>query len=268
MVPNTLVGVSSIVQVFASNKTAPHRLSEFYQGLGYVAAGDTQPYGIPTAGEISLGDFRGAAKVGGVAMPPVTTNLTTYLTGDSFDVATNTWTNLSGTGTHVQTANIVGTVTKTSNALNGKAIISGTPSTSIRILAALPTNYTLFHLTRYNGTNRTRIFSTTAEGSIAWLSGFWNTNTGVVFHGGWMNLTDIGFGNNFFLSTDQPALYRANRGNQFTSGSGTFSRDNFGINQNAEKSDWACALVLVYDRILTSTEYINVENWVLQQYNV
>lgn len=62
-------GAISLGQVQAEfGGTNPIPLSEYYEGAGRVAAGDTQPNDIPASGAISLHDFHGAAKAGGYSV--------------------------------------------------------------------------------------------------------------------------------------------------------------------------------------------------------
>jgi hypothetical protein len=72
----------------------------------------------------------------------------------------------------------------------------------------------------------------------------------------------------WFYSTDQNSLYRSN-GVTRGSGGGAASTD-LSINHGAypEYSDWACALVIVYNRTLNSSEYIEVENWIQSNYGI
>ena len=61
-VPTTSVSLSAIASVFAPTKSAPHKLSQFYEGGGYIKSADTQPYDVPTSGVVSIGQFRGGVK--------------------------------------------------------------------------------------------------------------------------------------------------------------------------------------------------------------
>lgn len=60
--PTTNISLSAVASLFAPGKAGPHRYSEFYKGGAYVGASDVNPFGIPSAGAIGIGNFRGAAK--------------------------------------------------------------------------------------------------------------------------------------------------------------------------------------------------------------
>jgi hypothetical protein len=187
---------------------------------------------------------------------PVSSGLITYYIGESW---TGTqWTDMLGNN-HATV--VSGTITVNSTGINGRTFISGDTNAVIQFPAAiLPSTYTLFHVTRYNGTNRRRIIVTSLDGASAWLSGHWANSTGVAYHGKWINSGNIGH-TGFFLSSDQNNLYRSNgvqRGSVISGGS---SR-NIGINVfAAEKSDWACACVYVYNRTLSLAEMQQMETY-------
>lgn len=203
-------------------------------------------------------------------MPPVTSGMVGLYTGESW---TGTqWTDLSASGNHVTTFS--GTVT--TSTLNGLTTLTGTTATTMTWpIAILPTTYTLFHVTRYNGTNFSRIFN----GSISstgvnpnWLSGFWGGFSGVAHHGGWLTQSSTSVhGTNWVLSSDQNLLYRSNGVNRttLTPTGQTFARLNINTgNFGGEQSQWACACVIVYNRTLTLDEIIQVETYLNRRYNV
>ena len=131
-------------------------------------------------------------------------------------------------------------------------------------------DYTLFHMTRYykpSGTpTRERIFDGVTSN---WLSGFWEGKSGVAHHDGWLtqNSEDI-HGDNWLISTDQKDLYRSNGVDRTTTGSGSTSRQlsiNYGVRTD-ERSDWAVAEVIVYNRELSSSEYLSIESYLTSKY--
>lgn len=196
-------------------------------------------------------------------MPPVTSGMVGLYTGESW---TGTqWSDVSGSGNHVTT--VGGTVT--TSTLNGLTSLTGTTTTSMTWpTAILPSTYTLFHVTRYNGSNFQRIF----QGSGAnWLSGFWQGRSGVAHHNGWITQIINVHGTNWVLSTDQNALYRSN-GTDRTNGSpGNPSNARLCINAGdfaGEASEWACGCVIVYNRTLTTNEIVQVETFLNRRYNV
>ena len=201
----------------------------------------------------------------GTTVLPVTSGLVGLYTGESW---TGTqWTDLSGSSNHVTT--IGGTITINSATLGGRVFLSGSQSSTLLWPAAiLPATYTMFHIAKYNGANKGRIFT---GYSSNWLSGFWSGRSGVAYHNG--NLADILVdihGSNWVLSTDQNNLYRSNLVNRVTGASGTPTYDRIGVGVTsggyAEPSDWAIACVIVYNTTLTSGEINQVENWLMKQY--
>ena len=141
--------------------------------------------------------------------------------------------------------------------------------------AILPGTFTLFHVTRYSGTYRGRIF----EGVTAnWLSGFHGGGAAKAYHDGW--ITQQGntyYGRNWQLTMDQNSRARFNKGDYEATGGGGTSKQlsiNYGNWTGAagatggtnEVSDWQCVEVIVYNRTLTSNEYQDVENYLDNKY--
>jgi hypothetical protein len=139
----------------------------------------------------------------------------------------------------------------------------------------LPSTYTLFHVTRYNGTAKERIFD--GKGNN-WLSGFWGGKSGNAFHEGWLTNYGIDYhGTAWIISTDQNSLYRSYSGttwNSHTGGGGvnTLLGINYGNHSNSgsnsERSDWAVAEVIVYSRTLSVDEYTLIHNYLKNKYNL
>lgn len=169
------------------------------------------------------------------------------------------WTDLSGAGNH---ATIVRGSIKVSEAgFRGVPYIYGTTEDGIRFPAAiLPATYTLFHVTKYNGASKARIFD---GWTTNWLSGFHGGMAGKAYHNNWITPQVDVHGSNWVFSTDQNALYRSNKVNRTIAASGTPSYDqisiNYGIYYTVEPSDWACAEVIVYNRTLSAAEIDQVE---------
>lgn len=199
--------------------------------------------------------------------PPVTSGLVGLYDFDSW--TGSQWTDLSGSNNHATST--TGTISTTTISGNGSSLsidtLQGNTSAGLRFPSAiLPSTYTLFHVARYTGGTRRRIF----DGVTAnWLSGFWGGNAGVAFHDGWLtSQTDI-HGNNWVLSTDQNSLYRSN-GVQRGTGGGTSKQlsINYGNYVSGESSDWNVTFVAVYNRTLNSTEYGEVESWLSSRYGI
>ena len=147
--------------------------------------------------------------------------------------------------------------------------IYGTTADGLRFpTSILPSTYTLFHVARYNGPSRNRIFDGVTKN---WLSGFWGSQTRVAYHNGWVtNSTRPSTEqvNDVMISTDQRNLFRSN-GVDYTTGSGN-DYDHLSINYgnfNAEASHWAVAEVIVYNRELSLSEIQSVESYLTARHS-
>jgi hypothetical protein len=187
--------------------------------------------------------------------PPITSGMVGYYTPESW---TGTqWSDLSGSGNHATT--VTGTINRSTE--RGVPYLYGSTTAGIRFpTGILPSTYTLFHVAKHNGPTRGRIF----DGNLAnWLSGFGVNASGLAYHLGWVANTGDLHGTNWVISTDQNALYRSQFVNRTTGSPGSPSFEpltlNYGLN---EKSDWACSVVIVFNRTLSTSEIITMENWI------
>ena len=135
-------------------------------------------------------------------------------------------------------------------------------------------NYTLFHVARYYGAlkppSRARIFDGI---TVNWLSGFHGGRSGVAYHNKWMTpVTDL-HGNDWVISTDSNNIYRSYGINRHNTTGGVSS--GFSINYGAytgastntnETSDWAVAEVIVYNSVLSASNYEQVEDYLMAKY--
>ena len=198
---------------------------------------------------------------------PVRSGMVGYYTGESWDAAGNKWYDVSGTGNNHVTE-VAGTVS-----------VAQYPGTSLRYLyggtaavisfpaAILPLTYTLFHVARYNGASRGRIL-TGAVTANNWLSGFHGSKTGVAYRpGGWITGSTSGENNHqaWFQSTDTNSRYRSGTVERTSAVNPTSISSVSGMTINGfdtQKSDWAVAMVLVYNRTLSDSEIRAVEEWI------
>jgi hypothetical protein len=163
------------------------------------------------------------------------------------------------------TNNSTGSPAISSSQLNGYDIVEGNTSAGLKWpTGILPSNYTLFHVTRYNGSTKRRIFSAS---NTNWLSGFHSGKAGVAYHNAWVGPQTDYHGTDWVISTDQRYLYRSNGVTRGTNGS---SEGDLTINmgQYSETSDWQCAEVIIFDRQLTQSEYEDVEEYLSKKYNI
>lgn len=202
-------------------------------------------------------------------------NLYARYTADSWsDIEGTTrarWNDISGNNRHC-------TITKgeiivsNSTAPNGKTFkaLIGNTGAGIRFPRhVLQKNYTLFHLSRYTGGVRGRIFDGI---NTNWLSGFHARKSGVAYYNNrWITRTNNKFGDNWVLSVSQNHSYRAN-GIDMTERTNTnktipyialnYGRYNSNWRRRNESSDWACSEVIVYNRILSVREIQQVERFI------
>ena len=196
----------------------------------------------------------------GVLQPNISGMIASY---DATTFANNVWSDNTGS---YNTDASRGTVSISSTQLNGHDILEGATTDGLRFpTGVLPSTFTLFHLTRYNGTEA-RIF----QGITAnWLDGFWSGRAGVAYHDGWITPQTDYHTTNWVLSTSQNSLYRSNGVTRGTSG-GSSSKQ-LGLNYGhytAEYSAWQCAEVIVFNRHLTSAEYTKVEQSLSFKYGI
>jgi hypothetical protein len=196
----------------------------------------------------------------------ITNGLVGYYTGESW--TGSVWNDISPSANNA--TSIKGTPINNSVTLNGFKCISGGTTDGLRFpTALLPSGYTLFHVTRYNGSSRQRIFDGYSAG-VNWLSGHWSGQAGVAYHQGWITGTGGVHGTNWVLSCDQKDLYKSN-GVQRSTTTGTTTSLNIAINYGittAELSDWTVACTIAYNRTLNSTEIAQMELYLNRKYNI
>lgn len=128
-VPTTNVGFSSLQTEFGGSN--PIGLSEYYRGGTYVRNNTTAPNGpIPTAGQISVGVFRGATQgVVGASTYTVTCNTTSVAFRGSLTLTVTTNTNVSQAT--VVRINFTSTIAGIPSSFTEITVNSGTSSTSM-----------------------------------------------------------------------------------------------------------------------------------------
>lgn len=190
-----------------------------------------------------------------------------YFTGESW--TGSVWNDISPSGNN--SSAVTGSPVNNSVTLNGFKCMSGGTTAGIRFPAGmLVSGYTLFHVAKYNGSTQKRIFDDYQGGSINWLSGFWEGQSGVAYHNGWITGTSGVHGSNWVLSVDQKDLYKSN-GTQRSSTTGSTTSVSLSINYGnftGERSDWAVACIIAYNRTLTSTEIQQMELYLNRKYAI
>ena len=238
-----------------NNDTNNVKRMEFYDGNDWVEIGKQQIMGLP-----------------------VTNGLVAWMDGDTWDASANQWLDKSGNNNH--TSNTVGSVAVQSHSGGNGAqgtfnYIYGNTNAGVRITNGWNNgnNYTFFHITRYTGGSRGRIWQGLSGN---WLSGHWGSRRGVFYHEGWLNSTSQGTLDNWVQCTDSRSLVRINRATGSWTGGGNYSPNGVAINNagsggccNAnERSDWACAVIILYDRTLSEGEMSTMENFLFNVYKV
>ena len=202
--------------------------------------------------------------------PPVTPGLIGLYTAASFNVADNVWIDLSGAGNNVTATGVVSVAVSSTGA---PTFIWGTSSSSLLWPeSVLPTEYTLFHVTRYLSAYkgaRGRIYQN-AEGSQNSISGFWQEKVGKAYREGWLggDPDNVAFGSNygwnFFLSVDRRHSFRVN-GKETCPACNSYSPfGRLAVNPagKGEPSNYAIRTIVVYSRTLTDSEVAAVEAWI------
>jgi len=200
--------------------------------------------------------------------------LTGWYTGDSWDDENEVWTDKSDAKNDVTEIRGSITVTSDDSSNNQKYIFGGTDAGLKFPVPVLSTGrkYTLFHVARYNGSRRARIFDGIDNNFI---SGFHGGHVGTAHRNGsghiahWMRPQNY---EDFIVHTDQKNLLRYNglTRSGLTNQSGLVPGQltiNDGQAQN-ERSDWAVAEVIVYDRELGTDECMKIENYLLKKYRI
>ena len=203
--------------------------------------------------------------------PPVTDYIAWY---DTSSFSSGTWTDLSGNGYDATSG---GSPSVNSISGGGSSItsaITGGTSDTITWPMNMPTDFTLFHVTRYTGSNQQRIYQLYQPGSWGWLFGHHANKSGVAYYGGAITSWADHFGSNWVISTSQnnpnPGLYRGNAVNYSLTGSQTVgSGDPLNINSKSdESSDWATVECIIYDRLLDSGEIASTQAYLAARYGI
>ena len=196
---------------------------------------------------------------------PVTNGLIAQYDAASWNNALQVWLDRSGNGNNTSPEDVRGTINYDSN--NG--FLFGATTAGIRFPAAIVNSpdYTFIHLAKYNNGVKQRIFQGV---TTDWASGFINGKAGVAFHNGYItqSASDL-YNYRWVVSSDQRNKYRAQSVDFTTGTAGSPGYGRIGLNyglKTAEYSTWAVAEVLVYNRILTDTELVSVENYLRTKY--
>ena len=155
------------------------------------------------------------------------------------------------------TRGTVTTVTSTGHGATGAVrAVQGSTASSYEFGNILTSQYTICSITRYTGGSRNRILT----GSRAnWLHGHWNGGAGIAHYDGWVGASSNQMKNKddwvIMCGTSNAVLLHGKKVG--TRGSNVAGNQNVVINagaQSGEKSDWAVAEIITWDRKLSESE--------------
>lgn len=133
----------------------------------------------------------------------------------------------------------------------------------------LPPKYTMFHIAKYNGGTKNRIFNGRSDNNF--LSGFWGGRSGVAHHGKWISSENDKHGSEWVQSTDLLNRYRSNGVERTIGGvNAGYTPPILTINAGDynEKSDWALLSFITYERELSQVEIEKMEMYLKYNYLV
>jgi hypothetical protein len=319
------IGADAILEAFASISTTPSSfptLGTMREFGGTQAAGQTGPANFGSGGGAKSGDSilsgNGASGRVVVSYAIANSSFSRYKADDfvnGTEGVSGYWPDRSAPTDAMKRALVSGSPVKTTSSIGNGAseagsfqVVQGTPNDSIVFPAsAMPDNYTLFTVARYNEKDNgsyKRIFDGKSDGSgINWLSGFWGfpgigNNSGVAFHGenggsykdgesldengqslfapGWLTPVSSIHRFDWVVSTDQNNLYRSNGATRsygdFTGGIApsqlTINGGDHTAQPGGEASDFQVADIIVFDHELSESEYQAVERYLSEEYGV
>jgi len=201
-------------------------------------------------------------------------NIVAWYDEQSFDDRRQVWydrlgnTSISATTVNCSLVSLSGGNGANTNLVSA---ISGSTSSSITWPTGLVSNtYTIFHVTRYSGSNKQRIYSTT--GGQDWASGHINGAAGQFKHGSLLTgsdgVTDY-YGTNWFLTTDQLNLGRTNGVTRGTGSGITTYPATLAINKySTEKSDFQTVCLIICSGETVLGDYLALETWLRNYYGI
>jgi hypothetical protein len=214
-----------------------------------------------------------------------------WLNGDR--VLKDKWIDISGNSNDADvTSGTISVDTQTAGANGCKAafpFIKGDTSASLKLSRERgwpqDDKYTLFHVTRYDGSTRGRIWQGNGN-AVNWLSGHHGGDAGCIYHGAWTvkkSASQRVQPEHWLLVTDQRGHQRSKRADSRTAWTRTLATSSadykayrhpkhLAINATdatvakAEKSGFAVAEVVVFDRVLNREEVALVERYLELKY--
>lgn len=208
-----------------------------------------------------------------MSTPPVTGYVGWY-TGTGW--TSTGWTNIASSGT---TSNISIFSSNSSNIFttidpetNLSYVYGGTAANmTFPFTLTSSSDYTFFHVARYNGYTRKRIFSSANNTGNNWLSGFRSGFGGVAYHEGWLTpfTNSMADSHMWIISSDRRTNYRANGSNVTTGGTNLVAPIQITVNTGIasdELSDWAIGEMIFYTSTLSDADVIKVEDYLMSKW--
>jgi len=203
-----------------------------------------------------------------MSVPPVA-GYTGWYTGSGW--SSTGWTNAASPGTNNITTFTANNILASVDATTGLPYVYGGVASSITLpfTWTTATPYTFFHVAKYNGPAKNRIFQAKSSN---WLSGYWNGKVGVAYREGWLTqFATSAFDNKMWMvSADRPTKFRCNGIDKTTTFNAGAAPNIIVIgpagNQSTETSDWAVSEIIVYTSTLSDADVKSVENYLMVKY--
>jgi hypothetical protein len=200
--------------------------------------------------------------------------LVAWYDGPSYDETSRTWKDKSDKGHDI--TEITGILKKSKNGEEVQGDVDSVVAFPQEILED-EEEYTFINVTKYNGPAKGRIFTTKNGSDENILLGF-HANKAGVYYGDrnveWISQTIDRHGDKWTLSTVQPKLYRSNGAlrtafrNPESEDIGNVPKRIYINGWSTEKSDWSVKEMIVYNRLLTQSEYIAIEKALAEKYDI
>ena len=209
-------------------------------------------------------------------------DLVGWYTGDSIDLDNNVWTDISGANSKalindndasfvVSTGADIDEGTNQLNEfyLNGNKVLTGETTTQLIFGPPISRDFTVFNLCKYQESgSQERIIQSEEYNCIM---GYHNGKSGVSLINSWITDQKNNFDKNWVLSTNQPSLYRGN-GIDFSNdvtGNPIVSRLTINTGYIGEEtSTFACAEIIIVNKVLSDTEMVCIENYLSDKYGL
>jgi hypothetical protein len=195
--------------------------------------------------------------------------------GPSYDETSRAWKDKSEKGHDI--TEITGILKKSKNGEEVQGDIDSVVAFPPELLED-EEEYTFINVAKYNGTHKGRIFTTKPYEGPNLVLGF-HAGAGVYYGGddatiNWLTERVDRHGDAFVLSVIQPKLYRSNGAlrtafrNPESEDIGNVPTRIYINGWDNQKSDWSVKEMIVYNRRLTTDEYLAIEKSLIEKYTI